>query len=169
MSSDDHESLLGLELTVVPRMATPYLLGLPYEILELILVHCFTDLEITVRYSRRKIGARKVQDGATLLLVCRLLHNLAKPLLFETATFGHHATKLLKDEADPLSLVIAPADLPMDKFLHVCFDLEYALSLVKIEALWPWSRMRSLKLVGYRAPTEKIVAADCMFHLNSQH
>lgn len=144
-------------------MAAPHLLGLPYEILELILARCFTDLEIAVRYPRYRINTRKVQDGATLLLVCKLIRNLAKPILFEMATFGHHATKLLRDKADPLSLVLAPAHLPMYKFKHVCFDLEYALSFTKVEGVWPWSNMKSLKLVNYHAPAPKIMVDDCTF------
>lgn len=144
-------------------MTTPHLLNLPYEILELILTRCFTGGEIEVRYSCRRINTINVQDGANLLLVCKLIHTLAEPIFFEMKTFGHHATKLLRHDDDPLSLVIAPAHLPMDKFQHVCFDYEYARSLVEIQDLWPWTRMKSLKLIDYHAPTPKIVTADCTF------
>lgn len=138
------------------------LLSLPNEILELILARYLAGLEISVRYSRRRINTRKVQNGVTILLVCRFIHNLAKPILFELVTFGHHAKQLLRDPADPLSLVLRPADLPMDKFLHVCFDFEYASNLVKVsDFLWPWLGMKSLKLVDYHGPSKDIVASDC--------
>lgn len=78
-------------------------------------------------------------------------------------------TKLLRDEADPLSLVLAPAHLPMYNFKHVCFDYDYAMNFTKIEGVWPWSTMKSLKLVDYYAPTPKIVADDCEFVWESHY
>lgn len=139
-------------------MAPANLLALPYEILELILLRYLTGLEISVRYTRQRINTQNYQDGAVLLLVCKFIHNIAKPMLFETVTFGHHASHLLKDPTDDFSLVLAPACLPMDRFLHVCFDFEYALSLLECEGLWPWLRMRSLKLVEGHPLRERSVS-----------
>lgn len=139
-------------------MAPANLLALPYEILELILLRYLTGLEISVRYTRQRINTRNYQDGTVLLLVCKFIHNIAKPMIFETVIFGHRASHLLKDPTDGFSLVLAPACLPMDKFLHVCFDLEYAVSLLECEGLWPWSTMRSLRLVMGQSLWERSVA-----------
>lgn len=146
-------------------MASASLLSLPYEILELILIRYLTGLEISVRYTRRRINTLKYQDGTVLLLVCKLIHNMAKPILFETVIFGHHASHLLKTPMDSFSLVLAPACLPMDKFVHVCFDLEYALNLIKCEGLWPWSKMRTLRLVDYHSPEQNMMGLEGTFFL----
>lgn len=147
-------------------MAAATLLGLPHEILELIVAHYFAQLEIVVRYPWGRINTHKLQDGAVILLVCKFLHKLGQPVFFEKATFGHHRPHLLKDPSDKLSLVLAPANLPMDKFKHVCFDVAYARSLLDVKQLWPWSNLKYLILAD-PGPEEWI--SDCTSTQGDRH
>lgn len=138
-------------------METLTLLGLPREILKMILEHCFTDLEVMVRYfSQRTDDEWEFPAVLSILLVCKLIHNLAKPVFFRTTTFGHRKIKYRKYKMFPPPKVPLRTSVPVDEFMHLCVDIEYARQLTTSDPNWPWPKIKSLKLVEDHGPVKRI-------------